>query len=118
MIRNITKKGFNLQWHLQRFAFGGGHAKAFDWRDDHDLNPFYELDPRRAGLPDPKTYEYPHVSEPNRYTNPYPSNYNPKDLTQTFVGTYPLQSVGETNLVEAPEQVILDDIQHEWDCES
>jgi hypothetical protein len=52
MIKTIIKnKLFNLT-NLNRFAFGGGHhPKPFDWRDDHSLNPYYELDPRTAGIP-------------------------------------------------------------------
>ena len=92
MIKALVRRGFRFPTHLQRFHFSGGHAhKAYDWRDDHALNPFFEEDPRRRGNPDPYEYGQPFESAPNAYECPFPDNYNPKDLTQNFVGTYPHQ---------------------------
>jgi len=52
MIKALVRKGFRFPTHLQRFHFGGGHApKAYDWRDDHALNPYYESDPRTKNIP-------------------------------------------------------------------
>ena len=90
MIKAIVGKGFRLPTHLQRFHFGGGHAhKAFDWRDDHALNPYYEADPRTKGIPNPYEYAQPFESGPDYYAKPFPDSYNPKDLTQNYTGTYP-----------------------------
>ena len=101
MFKALVNRSFRFQTklHLQRFAFGGGHAKPFDWRDDHTLNPFYEEDPRRAGLPDPYTYGQPYQSPPNPNPSSFSPDYNPKDLTQNYIGSAPLQSVAETNLL-------------------
>ena len=38
---------------------GGHHAKPYDWRDDHALNPYFEQDPRTLGVQDPFTYAFP-----------------------------------------------------------
>ena len=100
-------------------GFGGGHhAKPFDWRDDHSLNPYYELDPRQAGTQDPFTYSYPYEGKPQLYYSPWPAEYNAKDLGTNFVGTYPTLSVAETNLINVPDQNVWDDLQHEWDYRS
>lgn len=89
MIRAITKAGLRFPTHLQKYNFGGHAAKAYDWRDDHSLNPYYEEDPRRRNIPDAYEYGQPFQSSPNPYECPFPDSYNPKDLTQNFVGTYP-----------------------------
>lgn len=100
---------------LAPFSGGHHHAKPYDWRDDHTLNPFYEQDPRTIGCKDPQTYAFPYEAEPRGHETPYPSAYNPKDLTVNFVGSTGGLSVGETNLLDVPEQVLWDDIAHEWD---
>ncbi|CAM6006534.1 unnamed protein product [Sphagnum balticum] len=101
-----------------RLFSGGHHAKPFDWRDDHDLNPNFSRDPRRIGCKDPYSYSYPHEQDADPWESIFPQNYNPKDLTQNFVGTLPLKSVAETNLMEPPHQVLMDDLAHEFDYES
>ena len=120
MLRAIVnrKLGFKAGVHLQRYMFGGHAPKPFDWRDDHALNPFYEEDPRTTGIPDPYTYGQPFEAEPDKTFIVFPQEYNPKDLTQNFVGTYPLKSVAETNLLDPHHQNAWDDIAHEWDYES
>jgi hypothetical protein len=112
----------SLPTSLRRLAAasfsGAAHAKPFDWRDDHALNPFYEQDPRTLGCEDSHSYQYPHVADGLVAETPFPENYNPKDLTSNFVGSWPTLSVSETNLVETPSQNLWDDIAHEWDYES
>jgi hypothetical protein len=111
LARTLTK--------LSRATFSGGHhEKPFDWRDDHALNPYYELDPRMVGTQDPFTYSYPYEGKSRAYSSPWPTNYNAKDLTTNFVGTYPLLSVAETNPINVPDQNVWDDLQHEWDYRS
>ena len=72
MFNTLAKRGFNLPFHLQRYAFGGHHAKPFDWRDDHALNPYFEQDPRRVGNPNPYEYGQPFESAPNAYELAFP----------------------------------------------
>jgi hypothetical protein len=101
------------------FRFSGGHhAKPYDWRDDHALNPFFEADPKTIGCKDPGEYEYPHVAEAEKAIKVYPDEYNPKDLTTNFVGTTPLFSVNETNGLLTPYEHIWNEVAHEWDYES
>jgi len=71
-----------------------------------------------VGTKDPTTYAYPFEGESQAYKSPWPTNYNPKDLTSNFVGTFPLLSVAETNLMNVPEQNLWDDIPHEYDYKS
>lgn len=97
---------------------GGHHPKAYDWRDDHSLNPYFEQDPRTLGVQDPFTYAFPFEAELAKPETPFPDNYNPKDLSTNFVGSWGTLSVAETNPVEVPTQVLWDDIAHEWDYES
>lgn len=110
--RNLTRLAF--------VSFSGGHhhAKPYDWRDDHSLNPFFEQDPRTLGCQDPYAYSYPYEAPAANPETPFPDAYNPKDLATNFVGSYPTKSVAETNLIDAPSQVLWDDIAHEWDYES
>lgn len=119
MLKKLVRTGAGLPLHRQRFAFSGGHHhKPYDWRDDHALNPFYEEDPRRMGIPDSYAYNQPYDGPANQYTSPFAPEYNPKDLTTNYVGTYPIRSVAETNLLEPHHQNVMDDIAHEWDYES
>ena len=121
MFRAIVNRRFGLRsgLHLQRYMFGGAAApKPFDWRDDHSLNPFYEEDPRSTGIPDPYSYAEPFEAKHVTREIVFPDNYNPKDLTQNFVGSSPLRSVSETNLLEPHHQNIWADMAHEWDYES
>ena len=119
MIRALATKGLRFPTHLQRFAFSGGHhAKPYDWRDDHALNPYFEEDPRKTGVPNPYEYAQPFQSPPNAYESAFPADYNPKDLTQNYVGSYRLRSVAETNLLEPHQQNLWEDMMHEWDYES
>jgi len=120
MISRITRS--TLPRSLNKLAFasfsGGHHAKPYDWRDDHALNPFYEQDPRTLGCQDGHTFSFPHEADHLIAETPFPDSYNPKDLTTNFVGHWPLLSVAETNLLETPSQEYWDDIAHEWDYES
>jgi hypothetical protein len=75
-------------------------------------------DPRQAGTQDPFTYSYPYEGKTQEYYSPWPTQYNPKDLSTNFVGTYPLLSVAETNLLNVPDQNVWDDLQHEFDYRS
>lgn len=119
MLKKLVRTGAGLPLHLQRFAFSGGHhQKPYDWRDDHALNPFYEEDPRRTGIPDSYAYNQPYDGPSFQYLSPFSPEYNPKDLTTNYVGTYPIRSVAETNMLEPHHQNIWDDIAHEWDYES
>ena len=61
MISKITNRIIAKKLiHVTSANFAGTHhKKLFDWRDDHDLNPFYEEDPRRVGTQDPFEYSYP-----------------------------------------------------------
>jgi hypothetical protein len=95
MLTKIAQKALKNTLTQAPFAgfSGGHHQKPFDWRDDHSLNPYYELDPRMAGTQDPFSYSYPYEGKTRQYYSPWPSNYNPKDLSTNFVGTYPLLSV-------------------------
>lgn len=118
MISAIAKRQLALTLR-SRYCFSGGHHhKAYDWRDDYDLNPNYQRDPRRLGCVDPYTYSYPHEGPQVQTDIVFPSNYNPKDLTTNFTGTWALQSAAETNFLEVPHQVVMDDIAHEFDYES
>jgi hypothetical protein len=117
MISVIARRQLMLNFRNLAFFSGGHHSKPFDWRDDYDLNPNYQRDPRRMGVPDPYSYSYPHEADPPQRIIPF-ANYDPKDLTQNFVGTFRLQSAAETNHPCPPQQVILDDIAHEYDYES
>lgn len=50
MMKILSKKSFIQLLNKPCFTFSGGHhPKPFDWRDDHELNPYYELDPRALG---------------------------------------------------------------------
>ena len=119
MIKAIVRRGYALPVHLQRFHFGGGHAtKPYDWRDDHALNPYYEEDPRRRHIPDSYAYGQPYESAPSKPIPTFPDNYNPKDLTQNFVGSRESYDMTEHNLLEPHHQNVWDDIAHEWDYES
>lgn len=51
MIKTIIKAGFINSVHANKFAFSGGHHKPYDWREDHALNPYFEIDPRTVGIP-------------------------------------------------------------------
>ena len=95
MLTRITQRALAKSLTKLPCAYfsGGHHEKPFDWRDDHALNPYYELDPRQVGTQDPFTYSYPFEGKPTVYSSPWPTNYNPKDLTTNFVGTFPLLSV-------------------------
>ncbi len=117
MLRAVSRKlGLSAQL---RYKFSGGHhAKPYDWRDDHALNPFYESDPRTVGTPDPHSYAQPFEHDPVPYISAYPTVYNPKDLSTNFVGSHPLMSVAETNGFSPHRQNLWDDIAHEWDYES
>ena len=44
---------------VQICAFGGGHHKPYDWRDDPAANQNLEIDPRMIGW-DISTYKQPH----------------------------------------------------------
>ena len=120
MMRALANTAFRARSgvHLQRYAFGGAAAKPYDWRDDHALNPFYELDPRTVGNPDPFTYAEPFDIKPVPNISAFSPEYNPKDLTQNYRGTYRMQSVSETNLLDPAHQIYWNDISHEWDYES
>ena len=105
--------------HSLRAPFGGVYPpKTYDWRDDHDKNPYFPEDPRQTGTVDGHDYEYPHKQDTAPHQPWCPDNYNPKDLTTNFVGTTPLQSVGDTNFMNVPMQNLWDDISHELDMES
>jgi hypothetical protein len=121
MLKLLSRKGLAASLtKISRATFSGGHhhAKPFDWRDDHSLNPYFEQDPRTLGCQDPYAYAYPFEAEHAPPQTPFPDSYNPKDLSTNYVGSYPLHSVAETNLIELPNQVLWDDIAHEWDYES
>ena len=120
MLRTLVNKKICSRGclNLQRYAFGGAVSKPYDWRDDHDLNPFYELDPRTVGTPDPYTYSEPFSAKPETPLPAFSPEYNPKDLTQNYVGTFRQQSIAETNLLDPHHQIYWNDIAHEWDYES
>lgn len=51
----ITKfLNFKGLTNVARFCFSGGHHhKVYDWRDDHEANKDYELDPKHFNTKDP-----------------------------------------------------------------
>jgi len=100
------------------YGFSGGHHKPYDWREDHALNPYFEVDPRTVGIPNSYEYGQPFEASQGTHISPYPESYNPKDLTLNFVGTVQRLNVGEGNLLEPHHQNIWDDVAHEWDYES
>jgi hypothetical protein len=119
MIKILGKKGLSLALSTQRFAFSGAHhPKPFDWRDDHALNPYYEIDPRALGVPNSYEYAQPFESKPHILPSSFPAEYNAKDLTTNYIGSGPLLSVAETNALEPHSQNLWDDIAHEWEYES
>lgn len=119
MFKILGKKGLTSLLKAPRFGFSGGHHhKPYDWRDDHALNPYYELDPRAVGTPNPYEYAQPYEAEPEKRIPTFPDEYNPKDLSVNFIGRGPLLSVAETNLIEPHSQTLWADIAHEWDYES
>jgi len=110
MISIVAKRSlpFALRMITTASFSGGHHAKPYDWRDDHALNPFFEADPKTIGCRDPAEYEYPHVAETPKGIQVYPAEYNPKDLTTNFVGTVRQFSAEETNGVLMPYEHIWD----------
>lgn len=119
MMKLLRKRGLPLLLKTPRYSFSGGHhAKPYDWRDDHALNPFYEADPRTLGNPDPYEYAQPYEAEPSRTLPSFAPEYNPKDLTTNYIGSGPTLSVAETNDIEPHSQTLWADIAHEWDYES
>lgn len=119
MFKTLATRGAGLPFHLQRFAFSGGHHVApYDWRDDHALNPHYEEDPRRTGIPESYNYSQPFEAGGNPWKSPWLPEYNPKNLSTNYIGTFPIRSVAESNYLEPHHQNIWDDIAHEWDYES
>jgi len=71
--------------NVAKFFFSGAHHKVYDWRDDHDANPSYELDSRQVNTKDPAEYTFPHTADAEPWIFVHPDNYNPKDLTQNLV---------------------------------
>lgn len=113
----INRTAQQVLFRCSRVSFAGfsgkKHPPPYDWRDDHDMNPSFERDPRRIGCEDPTLYSYPYEGVQKEMPDLYPKEYDPKDLTKNFVGTYPMQPLEVTNLMEAPMQVLMDDIAHE-----
>lgn len=74
MISLIARRGLSLSLNksLKAYFSGGHHAKPYDWRDDHALNPFFEADPKTVGSPNPAEYEYPFVGEAPKALKVYP----------------------------------------------
>lgn len=99
-----------------RASFSGGvyPPKTYDWRDDHAQNHYFEQDPRLIGIKDGHEYEYPHNDTMKPWESVFPKEYNAKDLTVNFVGTYPVAHIGEANFINAPHQNLFEDIAHEW----
>jgi hypothetical protein len=119
MLRILGKRGLPFLLKTPRFAFSGAHhAKPYDWRDDHALNPYFEQDPRSVGTPNPYEYAQPYEAPAEVSIPSFPAQYNAKDLTVNYIGSGPLLSAAETNLLEPHSQVLWDDIAHEWDYES
>jgi hypothetical protein len=119
MIKILGKRGLSFVLNTQRFAFSGAHhAKPYDWRDDHALNPYFEQDPRSLGMPNPYEYSQPFEAHPDPLFPSFDPQYNAKDLTVNYIGSGPTLSVAETNLLEPHSQILWDDIAHEWDYES
>lgn len=82
------------------------------------MNPHYEEDPRRTGIPESYNYSQPFEAGGNPWKSPWLPEYNPKNLSTNYIGTFPIRSVAESNYLEPHHQNIWDDIAHEWDYES
>jgi hypothetical protein len=74
MLKILGKRGLPFMLRTPRFAFSGGHhAKPFDWRDDHALNPYFEQDPRSLGIPNPYEYAQPFEAAPKAPISSFPA---------------------------------------------